>query len=139
MATNTRGDLDGDASRPSEVARGNLVPLNSKRLTGVLLKQLAAALDVPTTATTEDLRRLINGKLTDLGREPMNVQVVLQRSSKGTTLTLRDVGGDFMEAKPVESESEDDGDGEGGGGEETNVESLREALHTMGEEKNVLS
>lgn len=43
--------------------RGNVLPLNSKRLTAALLRQLAAALDVLTSASVEDLRQLITGEL----------------------------------------------------------------------------
>ena len=45
---------------------------------------------VPTSTSTEDLRQLINGKLADEGREPINVQVVLQKCATGTTLILID-------------------------------------------------
>ena len=59
---------------------------------------------MPTSASTEDLRQLINGKLADEGREPMNIQVVLQKCATATTLILRDVGGAFLEANPAELE-----------------------------------
>ena len=51
MATSIRGDQQGSAH---EVQCANTVPLNLKRLTGVLLKQLAGAMEVPTSASTED-------------------------------------------------------------------------------------
>ena len=43
------------------------LPLNSKRLTGVLLKQLARGLEIPSTSSGDELRTLIEGKLGDLG------------------------------------------------------------------------
>lgn len=63
----------------------------------------------------------------------MNVQVVVQKSAEGTNLILRDVEGQFLEAKPLEEAMP-----EGGSGEDTRVETLWEALQTMGEERNAL-
>jgi len=39
------------------------VPLNSKRLTAPVLKQLAKGLEVPTAGFAEEIRQLIEGKL----------------------------------------------------------------------------
>ena len=115
----------------------NVVPLNSKRLTTVLLKQLAGALEVPTTASSDDLRQLITGKLEKLGREPMNVQVTLQSTAHGTHLTLRDAEGEFLYAEPPEKESSSEEEAEKSGedsGSAGDVESLRELREASAEE-----
>ena len=54
------------------------MPLNSRRLTAGHLRRLAAALDVPTGASTDELRQVIDGKLAEEGRETQNIQVVLE-------------------------------------------------------------
>ena len=96
-----------------------LLSFNSKRLTTVLLKQLARAMSVPTAASSDDFRQLISGKLEELGKEPMNVQVV-----------LRDVEGGFLEAEPIDDDLPEDSPGGGGSeeGESAAVARLREAL-----------
>ena len=53
------------------------MPLNSRKLTGALLKQLATELGVPTSASAKALRLLISGQLDEGGRDPMNVQVAV--------------------------------------------------------------
>ena len=53
---------------------GKLLPLRSRRLTAVHLRKLAKALEVPMSATIEDLRLMIDGKM---DKEPQNVQVVI--------------------------------------------------------------
>ena len=125
------------------MSRKNVVPLNSRKLTGILLKQLAAALEIPTSASSEDLRLLISGKLQEDRREPMNVQVVLRKSGEGTTLSLRDVEGEFLEANPLHVEEENarrdgGGDEDSHDDEETSVEALRESLRVVVEVKVVL-
>lgn len=64
----------------ADLPRRNMLPLNSKRLTKKLMKQLAVALEVPTSATPDDLRQLISGRLEEMEREPMNVQVLVQET-----------------------------------------------------------
>lgn len=76
---------------------GRPLPLNSKRLTAVLLKQLARGLDVPATASPEEVRQLIEGKLAELGRDPRNVQVILRQVDQGTQVGLQDNEGVFLE------------------------------------------
>ena len=43
--------------------REELLPLNSRRLTAVFVRQQALALQVPTTGTAEDVRQLLDAKL----------------------------------------------------------------------------
>ena len=73
---------------------------------------------MPTRATLEDLRQMVDGQLCDRGKDPRNVQVLIcwtQDQKEGEvdsleTLKLRDEQGDFLEAtvepsRPVKSES----------------------------------
>ncbi len=107
------------------------IPLNSKRLTAAHLKRLATALDVPTTAAGDEVRQMVEGKLTDQGREPRNVQVVL-----GTTpldaFVLQDADGTFLtvdaEEAPDEESQESDLESEDPDGD---VRALRTELETM--------
>ena len=139
MESHEGGGASGTREHPAPLH--NVVPLNSKRLMTVLLKQLAGVLEVPTTASSDDLRQLITGKLEELGREPMNVQVTLQSTAHGTHLTLRDAEGEFLDAEPQEKESsseeeaEKSGEGSGSAGD---VESLQRELREASAEKEAL-
>ena len=96
-------DHEEEASRsrgPSVLPRGSILALNSKQLTQGLLKQLARAMELPTAASSDDLRQRIAGKLEGLGRKPMNVQVVLRETARGPNLSMQDKGGTFVEAEP---------------------------------------
>ena len=79
------------------------LPLNSKRLTALLLRQLAGGLGVPTAASPADLCSMIEGKLTEDGRDPLSTQVVLHSVKHGTHL-LQDETGVFREFEPPEQE-----------------------------------
>ena len=73
------------------------LPLNSKRLTVSHLRQIGEALGLPTAASLDELRGMIEGLLVEQGKEPMNVQVWLQED---TGITLYDEGGSFLAIKP---------------------------------------
>ena len=76
------------------------VTLNSRRLTTERLRQLGAALDVPATASSEDLRAMIEGKLVETGRDPLRTQVVMQTVERGDHMTLQDETEPFLEVEP---------------------------------------
>ena len=60
-----------DERETGDWSRGRLpIPLNSKRLTAAHLKRLVRALDVPTTAAGDEIRQMVEGKLSEAGREP---------------------------------------------------------------------
>jgi len=67
----TGGSSEGSGNEGPRVR----LPLNSKRLKRSQLERLAKALDLPTSASSDELRQLIDGKLTDQGKEARNVQV----------------------------------------------------------------
>ena len=90
------------------------MPLNSRRVTRSQLRAVAEKLGLPTSATGEDLAQIVSGKLTEEGRDPKNVQIVLSDDQ----LQLEDVDGVFLtvtleeEAEEHRSELEQDSEGE---------------------------
>ena len=132
----------GGAGSSRAPFQGWPLPLNSKRLTGVLLKQLAVGLEVPSAASGDEVRQLIEGKLGEMGREPRNAHVVLQDTLQGTRIGLQDSEGMFLDLVPERS-SEDpshreqsEEETEGGGEEE--LESLRRILKETSEQRDAL-
>ena len=112
---------------------GRPYPLNSNKLTGVLLKQSARGLDIPTVSSGDELWQLIEGKLEELGHDPGNTQAVLEEVKAGVAISLQDVDGVFLTVEPeVVNLGGHDDDSPGGAvsGEETGeVSKLRPALH----------
>ena len=67
-------DRERDRTRVvSEMPRGKRVPLNSRRLTAVHLRQLAEALELPAVGSTDEIRQVIEGKLQSSGYEVANL------------------------------------------------------------------
>lgn len=119
---------------PMTAAEPRPLPLNSRRLTLRYLKQLAGALGVPGTASASDVRQLVEGAVTELGREPRNVQVLLREAETGTTVCLQDKGGVFLTAEPLDALTRESPTPSGRlspeNGRET-VEELREEVQSM--------
>ena len=103
-AVSGSGHSSGTAGRGS----GQTLPLNSRRLTMSLLRQLAAGLGVPSTASQGDLHPMIEGKLSDGGHDPLRTQVVLCEVERGTLVCLRDESGVFREIEPPEPDDLED-------------------------------
>ena len=80
---------------------GRPLPLNSRRLTAVHLQLLARRLELPMSASAEETRLIIDGKLSEIGREPWNVQVVIAEPEVGGAecLWLQDKTGVFLQAE----------------------------------------
>ena len=76
------------------------VHITLARLTAGQLRSIGEALSVPTSGSVNDLRLVIEGKITDLGRNPRNVQVALSRDKDDATLTLSDHEGVFLTVNP---------------------------------------
>ena len=87
-------------SRSSYSAR---LSLNSKRVTVKQLKRIAAALEVPTSASGDELRQMLESKLEERGHEPQNVLVMLLGPGTGSGMELHDDGGCFLEVSPEET------------------------------------
>ena len=106
-AMETRGEGPGDEGRPAQtLTRGRTLPLNSARLTAPIVARIAEGLQLPHSASLEETRQLIEGKLSG-EREPRNVQVDLLDAAFGVTIRLRDASGIFLEL-----ESQDQASGE---------------------------
>ena len=110
--------------------RGKVLPLNSKRLKTVQLQRLARALSIPTSASGDELRQLIDGKLEGMEREPRNVQVVISEAEHGAErLSLWDDDGAFLEVDPeIEHVGARGGDDRGETDPAVTVEGLQAAL-----------
>ena len=79
-----RLEMDRECDRTrivSEMPRGKRVPLNSRRLTLVHLRQLAEALELPAIGLTDKIRQEIEGKLQSSRYKVANVQVIVEVSS----------------------------------------------------------
>ena len=120
--------------------RGKVLPLNSKRLKTVQLQRLARALSIPTSASGDELRQLIDGKLEGMEREPRNVQVVISEAEHGAErLSLWDDDGAFLEVDPeIEHVGARRGDDRGETDPAVTVEGLQAALACALEENEQL-
>lgn len=100
-------------SLPARGARP--LPLNSKRLISVYLHSIARAMELPTGGSVAETRQMIEGKLGGEGREPTNVQVLVQTDGDGAEfVSLTDISGVFLGPEPVRPSR-----GEASGGNET--------------------
>lgn len=88
-------------------SRSKVHPLNSKRLSKRHLQSLAQGLGLSPDIPLGELRLIIEGKLVEVGKEPMNVQVVVCGAEAGP-VCLRDDDGVFLEADLYQPEPEDD-------------------------------
>ena len=123
------------------------LPVNSKRLNTSTLRQLARGLEIPTNASGEETRQLIEGKLGELGRDAKNTQVLVQEREDGVWVCLRDMEGVFLEVEPameVEGgeekgeKSEEEEKGEESEEEVGSVEELRHELQVVKEAQAAL-
>ena len=79
---------------------GRVLPLNSRRLTAVIVKRIAKALELPDSAALDDLRQMVDGKLSERGEEPKSVQVALIDTERGVVIELRNEDGVFLTVAP---------------------------------------
>ena len=126
---------DGESKSDVGAAMQIRLPLNSKRLTKSHLRRLANQLDVPTGASADEIRQMIDGKLSEAGRNAMNIQVVLVTAHPDSKFSLEDEEGKFLTVQAGDVEDDDSPQSEySESGDDTNVEldSLKEenrALH----------
>ena len=74
-------------------------PLNSNCISLAQLRQLAQTLDLPVTASMVDLKVMVDEKLRELERDPVNVQIVVKEIPDGSqSLELQDESGTFLKA-----------------------------------------
>ena len=119
----------------ARIARGTVMSMNSKRLTKTYLFRIAEKLELPTKASAEKTRQIIEGKLLEMGREPHNVQIELElREEKECHLAERRQWG-VLEVEPHVQETlwsgsgSESGEGEPGTAETAaEIETLQTAL-----------
>ena len=104
MATEERAASDVGGESPPRGAGARPMPLNSRRVTRPVLRSLAAELGLPTTSSNEDLRQMVDGKLTDMGRQPRDVLVVVESADTAedegpTRVRLHDGEVSFLDAE----------------------------------------
>ena len=104
------------------------LPLNSKRLTGAVLRQIARGLGVPGTASADEVRQVVEGKLGELGRDPRNTQVCWVEVEEGLKVTLKDADGVFLEVEPEENGAQEEVEEEQVNVEAGDVDALRQEL-----------
>ena len=98
-------------------ARGRSYPLNSRRLTAVVVNRIVKAFSLEISASLEDAKQIVEGKLIEMGREPQNVQVDLAETEGGVLITLLDESGSFLEIQPEEADGEEEERAQEGGKE----------------------
>ena len=94
----------GREKPPSPRGEGSkILPLASRRLTVACLKALAEGLGLPTTASAEDIRLMVGGKVEEMGKDQLNVEVVLDdplpEANSYAKVSLRDDSGVFVEVQ----------------------------------------
>ena len=83
------------------------LPLNSRHLTAEQIKRVGRALGVPTDASVNEVHVMIEGKLREMERDPVNVQVVVSSAN----MSLRGEDGKFLsitELPLTETPNDDD-------------------------------
>jgi len=94
--------ITGDPSEEENLPKGAYYHLNSKKLKTKQLKRVAQAMDLAVNASAEGTRRMIEGKLREMDRDPLEVQVVVQEMGeinldhKGKFLTVEAIIDDYV-------------------------------------------
>ena len=84
------------------LTHGTVMPMNSRHLTKAYLSIMAEKLELPTKGSAEETRKIIEGKLTEMGKEPHNVEIELEiREDDAEFILLRDFDGVFLEIEPL--------------------------------------
>ena len=103
------------------------------------LRRLAKELGVPTAASTDELRQMIDGKLAEEGKETRNVQVVLEGADPTAEFSLVDAEGRFLVVPAEEATHGGTSDlSEHGEEGEQEVDTLRRELEALAEENQAL-
>jgi len=77
----------------TDIPMGDRYPLNSRKLKAVWIQRIAQSLELPTAASTSEVRQMIEGRLADLQYEAGNVQVVVQGKADECAIFLIDDSG----------------------------------------------
>ena len=127
------GEGRGDRAPPARL------PLNSKWLKSGHQRRLAKELGVPTAASVDELHQMIDGKLTEEGKETRNIQAMLEGADPTAEFSLVEAEGRFL-VVPMEeethggtsdlSEHEEEGEQE--------IDTLQRELEALAEENQAL-
>ena len=81
------------------------LPLNSKRLKVACMKRIVASMSLPTSGSADNVRQMIEGRLTEMSKELQHVQVLVSRESGHIHLQLQDADGPFLDVEPEEEQT----------------------------------
>ena len=110
----------------------------------VYLRRVADKLGLPSNATANDLRQIVEGKLREMGHEPGNLQVAVEESPTMETLQLLNAYGPIIEVrhdKPLEDLEEETDHRSQSNSSLSSVEAdqeLLEQVQTLREERDEL-
>ena len=111
------------------------MPLNSSRITAGQLSRVGKALGLTSSGSIDDQRLMVEGKISEMGHELYNVQIVLEEYSSDASFQLCDEDGEFLTVPSADADHCSEGDepyeemASGSLGEERNeVELLRQSV-----------
>ena len=81
-------DLSELSSDEDKFPKGDMFPLNLRRIKGCWIQRIAEALELPGRASLEETRQMIEGKLMELQYQPQNVQVIIHSKNDGAAMFL---------------------------------------------------
>ena len=110
-----RDSRDENASGNEEtLPEGTTYSLYSKRLRSKHLQRIAGSLSLATDASAAQTRKLIEGKLVEMGRQPSDVQVITQGNNGDGNIFLVDETGIIKSIKGAPTHVSDDSHPDGG-------------------------
>ena len=110
-----RDSRDENASGNEEtLPEGTTYSLYSKRLRSKHLQRIAGSLSLATDASAAQTRKLIEGKLVEMGRQPSDVQVITQGNNGDGNIFLVDETGIIKSIKGAPTHVNDDSHPDGG-------------------------
>ena len=86
------------------------MPLNSSRITAGQLRRLGKVLGLTSSGSIDDQRLMVEGKTSEMGHEPYNIQVVFEEYSSDASFKLCDEGGEFLTVPSVDADHSYEGD-----------------------------
>jgi len=90
-----------DSSEEQDLPKGAYHHLNSKKLNTKQHKRVAQAMDLAVNASAEDTHRMIEGKIREMDRNPLEVQVVVQDLVDKSVIHLVDHEGKFLTVEAI--------------------------------------
>jgi len=73
---------------PNDIPKGQTFHLNSKHLNVTRIKKIVEALNVPTGAAGDEIRKMLDEKLTIMRYEPGSIQVVVEGKVSSDSLYM---------------------------------------------------